>query len=588
MLAANRLLTARCLLNRVRNQQPILRQSRATYIKGYWPEPFTQQTLEQFLDDIDYFERPTTFIDIGLKLDKPQLNEAKDKTADLQGKVTNESSLTNSDQFSSLDVGRLLDMLGEDVELPSLDIDDAAIDPIQLKNLAISQGIYRDLFHDYKPRRDHIKFTPEQAERMSKLVPYHWISDQPHARADRHLKRTEPLFYFEPVVGISARFVNGLEDEDTKYAHTAYHGNIIPASEALIKPSITLDGRRLLTQSQPSHKLVNESQFDNWSPGRVSCENFDNSAGFHTLFMLNLDSIHPNCANLHWMLTNIRPSKSKKILDVEEVCEYLPVHGIRGFGYSRYVFLLLRHESKLDVSNLNFSDFSPKSRRFEVKKFIESNSNIMMTPVGISWFQTVWDHSSNNIFHEYMKMAAPVYELVQEKMAKRDMLDKAYPGKIPFNIFMDHYRDPKEINEKVLLERLKGVNPFDYKDQYVPPKVPPTVFQDENLPSWMNSIMFKKKNKIGYWRGLRPASATIPLNNNADLDYPIRPLRSTKKRLPAHPNLYPAKPKMKLLKDLPYSKPINEHPNVFIQEDHDVHVGKVHEMMKDLKREKAK
>lgn len=555
----------------------ILKQSKATFIKGYWPEPLTQQTLDQFLSDIDYFEQPTKFIDIGLKLEQAKPDGTNDKplSPPHSGRVTNESSLMESDEFSSLDVGRLLDMLGEDVEMPPLDIDDAAIDQAQLKNLAISQGIYRDLFHDFKPRREHIKFTPEQAQRLNKLVPHYWISDQPLARADRHLKKTDPLYYFEPIVGISARFVHDLNDEDAKYAHTAYHGNIIPASEALVKPSITLDGRRLLSQNQSKQNLVNESRFANWLPGQVSCENFDSATtGFHTLVMLNLDSIHANCANLHWMLTNIQHSETKKDMDVEEVCEYLPVHGIRGFGHSRYVFLLLRHESKLDISTLNYKDFSPNSRRFDVRKFIENNSDITMTPVGLSWFQTVWDISSNNIFHDYMKMQAPVYELVQEKMAKREMLDKAYPGKIPFNIFMDHYRDPKEINEKVLLERLKDVNPFDYKDQYVPPKVPETVFEDENIPSWMNQVMFKKKNKIGYYRGLRPASVTIPLNNNADLDYPIRPVQSNRKVPPNYPNNYPAKPRMKLLKNLPYSKPMSEQPNVYIQEDHEIHLEK--------------
>jgi hypothetical protein len=587
MLAANKLFTTGRLLGPASNM--ILKRYRAISVRGYWPEPITQQTLEQFFCDIDYFERPTEFVNIGLKLDDTKL-DGHTRNEGVQNETSDydESSSYNSDELKSLGVGQLLDMLGEDVKLPDLDFDDAAIDQAQLKSLAITHGIYRDLFGIYEPRRNDIKFTPEQAERMSKLVPHYWISDQPFARVDRHLKKTGPLHYFEPVVSISARFVHELEDGSAKYAHTSYHGNIIPASEALVKPSITLDGRRMMNQRQPKIGFVEENQFANWSPGRISFENLGAASHFYTLVMVNLDSIHPDCANLHWMITNIRPSGVGKEAAAEEVCEYLPVHGIRGFGYSRYVFLLLRHKNKLDVTNLNYQDFSPDSRRIDVKKFIDDHSSLDMTPVGMSWFQTVWDQSSNEVFHDYMKMQAPVYELVQEKMAKRDMLDKAYPGKIPFNIFMDHYRDPKEINEKVLLERLKTVDPFDYKDQYVPPKVPPTVFRDEKIPSWMYSVMFKKKNKIGYWRGLRPASVTIPLNNNADLDYPIRPIVPSKKSLPGFPNQYPAKARVKLLKDLPYSKPANEIPSTYVQEGTEPHLDKIYRMIEDLKKNRSK
>lgn len=588
-IVSNRLPPATSLLSR--STKCLVKESKSTYIKGYWPEPITQQTLNEFLKDINYFEEPKKFVNIGLKTNKPKLkDEINGKTsvvASNEDDAINDLESTLPDtNIGPINVDDVLDLLSDDAQLPEFNYDDAKLDNGQLVKLAIGSGIYRDLFGQYVPNRDHIKFTPKQAANLDRLVPHHWITDQPFARVERNPSEPEPLYYFEPVIGISARFINDSQDPSNndceQYAHTSYHGNIIPAAEALVKPSIALDGHKLSPGMEDS---ISESRFDNWTPGTISLANFKEISNNHyySVVMLNLDSFHPNSANLHWMLANISPSENtaQKGLSYEEICDYLPVHGIRGFGYSRYVFLVLRHDSKLETSKLKISGFSHEARRFNTKTFIEQHKAINMLPVGLSWFQTTWDVSSNKIFHDYMNMRSPVYEHVQYKPEKLNM--KNYPGKVPFNIFLDHYRDKKEINEQVLLERLKSVDPFDYKDQYVPPKVPPTVFKEENLPSWMNIVMFKKKNKVGYWRGLRPASATLPLDNNADLDYPLRPIESSKKQPPGFPNLYPAKIKYKQLKDLPYSKPANEHEAVYIQDDHEIHLDKVKEMMKEFK-----
>lgn len=575
-----------------RSNEGIIRQSRAHYIRGHWPEPITQQTLSQFLRDINYFEEPRKFQNIGLDTGRDTLksvkNDAPNEISELTD--TNQDDHMSSGHETVGDVDTVLGLLGEETSVPAFDVDDAAITSDQLMNLAISFGIYRDLFGKYIPTREHIKFTQEQAKKLDLMVPHFWITDMPFARAEVNPKEPEPLQYFEPVIGISARFVHNANDNNQdgydQYAHTAYHGNIIPASEALVKPSITLDGHWL---SPDLKNQLKDSQFENWSPGKVSAANFARpSEKFHTIALLNLDSLHPDSANLHWMLTNISLSKSstKGGLSYDEVCDYLPTFGVRGFGYSRYVFLVLQHDTKLDPSQIKIADFSLESRKFDTKSFIEQHK---LTAVGLSWFQTTWDESSNKIFHDYLKMRAPIYEHVQRKPElNHDLRSQMYPGRIPFNVMLDHARNKKEINEQVLLERLKSVNPFDYKDQYVPPKVPPTVFQDdvENLPSWMHQVMFKKKNKVGYWRGLRPASAILPLNNNADLDYPLRPVESSKKKPPHFPNSYDhhvVTYKRRLIREMAYSKPPNEHQSVYVEDDHEVHLDEVRKMMEEFK-----
>lgn len=562
----------------------ILYESRATYIRGYWPEPITQQTLGKFLQDINYFDEPKKLINIGLEKAQPY----KQKTIKVDSFADDPIDTSQSAETSPQEMDQIFDLLSQEATVPPFNDEDAVINGDQLINCAITDGIYRDLFGKYVPNRDYIKFTKEQAERMDKLVPFHWITDQPFARVDRKLGDSQPLYYFEPCIGISAKFVHDLDSQGTDesgdlYAHTSYHGNFIPACEASNPPSITLDGKSL--QKDSGQTVKRESEFNNWISGQVNTANFTpNIDKYYSIALVNLDSVHEYAANLHWMLANIKPSSSDTALGYDEVCKYLPVHGIRGFGHSRYVFLVFQHDAKLNAESAKIEGFSLDTRKFDANSFINQHKDINIKPVGLSWFQTSWDLSSNNVFHNYLNVRAPTYEYVQEKYLPKP--NPGYPGKIPFNIFLDHNRSKKSINEQVLLERMKIIDPFDYKDQYVPPKVPPTVFSDDNIPSWMNNVMFKKKNKIGYWRGLRPTSVSLPLDNNADLDYPIRPISSSKKQPPGFPNLYPGRGVKKMHKNMPSSKPVTEFQQVFIQDDHEIHLDKVKKVMEEFKATK--
>jgi len=83
---------------------------------------------------------------------------------------------------------------------------------------------------------------------------------------------------------------------------------------------------------------------------------------------------------------------------------------------------------------------------------------------------------------------------------------------------MDLYRDQKEINKQVLIERLKRIHPFEYKNLLKPSKLPATIHQvSRKVPSWYLSTIWKRRNKLGPFRYLRNASAILPLENNFDL-----------------------------------------------------------------------
>lgn len=549
-------------------------------VSNVWPEPLTQQTLDEFLHDINYFEEPRKFVNIGL-----HLNDKGEQVKDLKSKDRDGLNLNPEQDLGTLkpsSVDEVLELLSKDVVIPALDHDDIRVDNKDLTDLAINAGVFRDLFNTYVPDREHIKFTKQQADNLDKLVPYYWITDQPYARMNRHQQEPETLKYFEPVVNVSARFVRNTSSQEEMYAHTSYHGNIVPAQDCSMKPSITLDGKNLSGSSE-----IPEKQFNNWVPGQVNAVNFGQLQKFYTIALVNLDYLHENASHLHWMITDIEPL-SNETLSYNEVCDYLPVHGIQGFGYSRYVFLVFQHDTQLSASEAKIEDFSISSRKFDPSAFLAKHQSHNLLPVGLSWFQTTWDESSTRVFRDIMNQKAPVFEHVQAKLEKRPQ--KAYPGRIPFNIYMDHFRSKKDINEQVLLERLKSIDPTDYKDQYLPPKVPPTVFKrEEKIPSWMINVLMKKENKLGYWRGLRPASATLPLENNADLDYPIRPLASSRKSPPELHNEYgTGKNTYRPQFTMPYNRPSAEQSNIFIQEDHDIHLDAVKKIMKESEEQGGK
>lgn len=554
--------------------RPVTLYRKAGYIRGFWPEPVTQTSLDEFFKDTNYFEEPKKFSNIGLP-PKQESRAIKTKRRYID---------SDTDQPASIDT--LLNTLAVDKDPPPLSLDDAMIDSAMLTNLAINDGIYRDLFGSYSPCRDHVHFTQEQAQKMDRLVPHYWITDAPFSRVKRH-QNTTPLPIFQSYVQVSANFIHADSSsaypDETTFAHTSFYGNIIPACDTLLKPSITLNGSLL---SGENFRL--RSCNTNWDSGTVQLVNFDDKSDkLYSVMLLNLDYLHESAINIHWMLANISPQKENK-RNFEEFLEYLPVHGIQGFGYSRYVFLVLQHDTSLKNEFSSPLDFSLESRKFDLNSFLKANRKANTVPIGLSWFQTSWDHSSNKIFHDYLKIKAPVYDFIQPK-SERPKYDP-YPGRIPFNIYLDHSRDKKDINKQVLLERLKSIDPTSsYNDQYVPPKVPQTIHQDElSQPHWMKNVLFKKINKIGYWRGLRPASALLPLNNNADLDYPIRPLAPASKVPQGEPNEYPHAIKYKPFKSLPHSKPVEEHDSVFIQETHEIHLDQAYRMMKEYKSKELK
>lgn len=137
-----------------------------------------------------------------------------------------------------------------------------------------------------------------------------------------------------------------------------------------------------------------------------------------------------------------------------------------------------------------------------------------------------------------------------------------------FNRYLDHYRDPKEIAKSVLLERLSTINPYNYKNMFDVNPLPHIERIPENTPDWIRGDIKRRRERRGVFRGLRPHSAIVPLNNNADLDRPKWPR--------IHPNVHPLNLPIRYpdgkrrpipLKQTFWVKPPHEHPTYRITQE---------------------
>ncbi|KAK3085551.1 hypothetical protein FSP39_005213 [Pinctada imbricata] len=187
---------------------------------------------------------------------------------------------------------------------------------------------------------------------------------------------------------------------------------------------------------------------------------------------------------LHWMIGNI---PGNRLADGEELCNYLPPFPLQGTGAHRYVFILFKQNEKIDFTSEKRPDncISLDQRTFQTAEFYKHYEDDI-TPAGISFFQCEYDESVRDVFWDILDMKHPSFEFVHPPPYHPKQ--KKWPGKQPFDLYLDRYKDVKQINEEVLREKLKTINPFQPKPPR--PKYPNVALVDKSTPSWI-----KLKNK---------------------------------------------------------------------------------------------
>lgn len=70
-----------------------------------------------------------------------------------------------------------------------------------------------------------------------------------------------------------------------------------------------------------------------------------------------------------------------------------------------------------------------------------------------------------------------------------------FPIRQPFNLYMDRYRDPKDINKDFLMKKLQKTHPFKGPER--PLKYPRAYAFEKDMPSWLKLELSKEKLKQG-------------------------------------------------------------------------------------------
>lgn len=266
--------------------------------------------------------------------------------------------------------------------------------------------------------------------------------------------------HFNPVIPLDVWY-----DYDEEFVTPVKYGNIIPAKEACIPP------------------------------------NAEYSAEEDSLWTLVMSSPDGNLEQndrelLHWMVGNIPASK---VESGETLCSYLQPFPVKGAGFLRYVLVLYKQQGRLDLSSFQkpADCVSLRERSFSTLEFYQKFED-NLTPAGLAFFQSEWDGSVRNVFHNTLDMPEPKFEFIHPP-PYRQMQDEV-PHKQYFNMYLDDYRDVKDLNEEVLKVKLKD---------YDPTKPPPPKPKFNNIdlipkgtPSWYRSKVQHQRLGKFHWRDL--------------------------------------------------------------------------------------
>ncbi|KAF1769285.1 hypothetical protein GCK72_001101 [Caenorhabditis remanei] len=262
---------------------------------------------------------------------------------------------------------------------------------------------------------------------------------------------------FDHLFGDNVFFEN-VQRLEVNYSDNVIHnGNILTASSTVTRPEVTI-------------------------------ESVGNGKGFNTLFMVNLDGNgfeekKNNGEMVQWIVSNIPDGEN--IEKGAEVIEYLQPLPFYGTGYHRVAFVLFRHSQPVD---LKLDGSTLENRIHSISELYKSHENLL-TPSAIRFFQTSYDNSVKTKLHS-LGLKSPLYDYEYRPALKPDQ--REFPEKPqPFDLYLDMYRDSKEVEKEILEKRLSEIK----LDNVEEPKWidPDYVENKKKLPAWLHAKILERK-----------------------------------------------------------------------------------------------
>uniref|UniRef100_A0A915ED56 Mitochondrial ribosomal protein L38 n=1 Tax=Ditylenchus dipsaci TaxID=166011 RepID=A0A915ED56_9BILA len=301
------------------------------------------------------------------------------------------------------------------------------------------------------------------------------ISDQSLVPMD-HFNIFQDLFmtgvYFYNTQKIDVKFGASSSEDDGQYVENSSvcFGNIVDTCNAVAPP-------RVVIEATPSSDV-------------------EKPAAYNTLLMLNLEGLgfcsedeaqelsenqpseQPLNQNqsqmLHWFVANMPDSATPE--EGQIIVPYMQPIPFHATGYHRIAFILFRHSSKIDFSNYQLEKNDLLGRKFEMNAFFKLFEE-SITPSAVRFCQMKWDESCDVALHE-LGLKSPRYWYEWNQLLKP--LQKEWPMKpVPFNHYLNMYRDPAEVRRSVQRKRLEMLVNQGSGDKLEKPKYP-DVFYREN------------------------------------------------------------------------------------------------------------
>lgn len=267
--------------------------------------------------------------------------------------------------------------------------------------------------------------------------------------------------YFMPIVPLDINYQ--LEDD---ILIRVYNGNVIKPNEASNAPNIKYDAE---------------------------------DGSLWTLIMTTPDGNFTSADNeyCHWFIGNIPGNRVK---EGEELVDYLRPIAPYGIGYCRYIFVLYKQDSHIDFSEYKRTKpcLNLEERNWKTLEFYRKYQD-QMTPAGLAFFQSDWDFSLKEFYYNTLKTKLPVFQYDFPKPYIRKQV--YFPLKQPFNLYLDKYRDPKQIRKEFLLRKLRKIHPFNGPEP--PLKFPLAHNPYKYRPSWLKFEITKKLKEQGRVNDLR-------------------------------------------------------------------------------------
>jgi len=265
-----------------------------------------------------------------------------------------------------------------------------------------------------------------------------------------------------------------------------YRGNVVKPREADIAPLVTFDS----------------------SDTAMWC-----------LAMVGLDcSMKGEGEVLHWLVGNITGGD---ISTGETLCQYLRPFPAFGTGYHRFAFVLYRQEGEIDFSTEAREEGDGvclEARDFKTLDFYSKYQD-QITPAGLAFFQSDYDSSLREFFHNTLNMREPRYEYEFPDWYVKPWSQFGQTNlKDGFDEFLDRHRDPKDIQREVLEVKLAHTNPFtgdteayikypgiheeELEDQFPPPVGEKRLNsrQSYKIAQWRRNAVQKQRMKERYFR----------------------------------------------------------------------------------------